>query len=91
MFSPFIFVLCLVLGIPIARAFAARIARGTPELPPAELLRIRQALEAAEQRSSESDHRVNELEDRVDFLEKLLQAPKPAPPLPPGGGPPMSV
>ncbi len=92
MFSPFLFVIALVLGIPIARALAVRIARGQPSLPADEVKRLRQELlEASEQHAQESDRRVLELEDRVEFLEKLLQAPKPPPPIAPPGGPPVNA
>ncbi len=86
----FIFVLVLVIGAPIAKAFAARIARAQPTLPPDVVQRLRQEIEATEQRAADADKRVAELEDRVDFLERLLQAPK-SPPLVPPGGPPMSA
>ncbi len=87
----FLFVLALVIGAPIAKAIAARIARGQPTLPPEVVQRLRQELEATEQRAQDSDKRVMELEERVEFLEKLLQAPKPRPPLAPPGGPPVSA
>ncbi len=87
----FLFVLLLVVGAPIAKAVAARIARDRPTLPPEVVQRLRQEIEATEQRALDSDKRVAELEDRVDFLEKLLQAPKRPPPLAPPGGPPVSV
>jgi len=91
-FSPFVFVLALVLGIPIARALATRIARGQPSLPADEIRRLRQELlEAAEQHAHDSDQRVLELEDRVEFLEKLLQAPRSPPPIAPPGGPSVKV
>ncbi len=86
----FIFIIALVIGAPIAKAFAARIARGQPTLPPEVVQRLRQELEATEQRVQDSDKRVAELEDRVEFLEKLLQSPK-RPPLVPPGGPPVSA
>ena len=87
----FIFVLLIIMGAPIAKAIAARIARGQPTLPVDAIQRLRQEIEASEQRAQDSDKRVAELEDRVDFLEKLLQAPKARPPLPPPGGPPVSA
>ncbi len=87
----FLFVLALVVGAPIAKAIAVRIARGQPTLPPDVVQRLRQEIEATEQRAQEADKRVAELEDRVDFLERLLQAPKSPPPLIPPGGPPVSV
>ncbi|HEX9108405.1 MAG TPA: hypothetical protein VF832_14275 [Longimicrobiales bacterium] len=88
----FIFVLLIIFGAPIAKAIAARIARGQAELPGDAVARLRQELlEAAEQHAHESDKRVLELEDRVEFLEKLLQAPKSPPPLAPPGGPPVNA
>ncbi len=87
----FAFIIVLVIGAPIAKALAARIARGQPQLPPAEVQRLRQEIEATEQRALDSDKRVGELEERVEFREKLLQAPKSPPPLAPPGGPPVSV
>ncbi len=87
----FLFVLVLVIGAPIAKAFAARIARGQPTLPPEVVQRLRQELESTEQRAADADKRVAELEDRVDFLERLLQAPKSPPPLAPPGGPSVST
>lgn len=86
----FIFIIALVIGAPIAKAFAARIARGHPTLPPEVVQRLRQELETTEQRVLDSDKRVAELEERVEFLEKLLQSPK-RPPLMPPGGPPVSA
>ena len=86
-----IFVLALVIGAPIAKGIAARIARAQPTLPPEVVQRLRQEIEASEQRALDSEKRVAELEDRVEFLEKLLQAPKPRPPLAPPGGPPVSA
>ncbi len=86
----FLFVLALVVGAPIAKAIAVRIARGQPSLPPEVVQRLRQEIETTEQRALEADKRVAELEERVDFLERLLQAPKP-PPLAPPGGPPVGV
>lgn len=88
---PFIFVLMLVLGIPIAKAIAHRISQGGEGVPPDVAMRLKQALDAAEQRAQDADQRVGQLEERVDFLEKLLQAPKPRPPLPPPGGPATPV
>ncbi len=87
----FLFVLALVVGAPIAKAIAVRIARGQPTLPPEAVQRLRQEIEATEQRAADADKRVGELEDRVDFLERLLQAPKSPPPLAPPGGPPVSA
>ncbi len=90
MFEPFTFIIALVLGIPIAKAVASRIARGGQGMPPDQVLGLRKDVEAAEARALDAEKRVNELEDRVDFLERLLQAPK-QPPLVPPGGPPMSA
>lgn len=87
----FLFVVALVVGAPIAKAIAVRIARGQPTLPPEVVQRLRQEIETTEQRALEADKRVAELEERVDFLERLLQAPKSPPPLAPPGGPPVGA
>ncbi len=89
--EPFAFIIALVLGIPIAKAVAARISRGGQGVPVDQVLALKKEVEAAEARALDSDKRVSELEDRVDFLERLLQAPKPRPPLMPPGGPPANV
>lgn len=91
MFEPFTFIIALVLGIPIAKAVATRISRGGQGIPVDQVLALKKEVDAAEQRALDSDKRVSELEDRVDFLEKLLQAPKPPPPLMPPGGPSAQV
>ncbi len=83
MFSPFLFVLLLVIGIPISKAIALRIQKGAEGVPPDVLQRLKEEIESAEQRALDSDKRVAELEDRVDFLERLLQAPKAQATLPP--------
>ena len=72
----FIFILLLVIGGPIAKAIALRIQKGGEGVPPDLVRRLKDEIDAAEQRSLDSDKRVSELEDRVDFLERLLQAPK---------------
>ena len=90
MFEPFTFIIALVLGIPIAKAVATRISRGGQGVPTDQVLALRKEVEATEARAVDAEKRVTELEDRVDFLEKLLQAPK-QPPLVPPGGPPMNV
>lgn len=82
-FSPFLFVLLLVMGIPISKAIAGRIQRGGEGPAPDLLRRLKEEVEAAEARTLDSDKRMAELEDRVDFLEKLLQAPKGQATLPP--------
>ncbi len=90
MFEPFTFILALVLGIPIAKAVAGRISRGGQPPPSDQVVALRKELEAAESRAVDAEKRVNDLEDRVDFLERLLQAPK-QPPLVPPGGPPVNA
>ncbi len=93
----FMFVLILAIGGPIAKAIAMRIQKGGEGIPPEMLQRLKEAVDAADQRVMDSDKRVSELEDRVDFLERLLQAPKgqatlpPAAPVPPAApAPPAS-
>lgn len=83
----------LILGIifvfgPVARSIARAIDRvGHPAVgggPPSS--EVQKALAVAEQRLSESEARLAALEDRVDFYERLLQAPKAtssSPPAPP--------
>lgn len=80
----FILVILMLILVPIARAIADRIGSSGPA--PIEIDRVRRALEAAEQRAADGDQRVAQLEERVDFLERLLQAPKPGTGLPPSGG-----
>ncbi len=78
----FVLIILMMVLVPIARAIADRIGSGGPS--PVELERVRRALEAAEQRAADGDQRIGQLEERVDFLEKLLQAPRAGERLPPG-------
>src|SRR5512146_396364 len=89
-FSPFLFVLLLVMGIPISKAIAGRLQRGGEGPSPDLLRRLKEEVEAAEARTLDSDKRMAELEDRVDFLEKLLQAPKGQATLPPAAAAPAA-
>lgn len=79
----FLFILLLVIGGPIAKAIAWRIQKGGEGVPPDLLRRLKEEIDAAELRALDSDKRVGELEERVDFLERLLQAPKSQATLPP--------
>ena len=65
----------LFIGAPIAKALARKIEQqGTgPTLPEAEL---RRALQATEQRLSDSETRLAVVEEKLDFYEKLLAKPK---------------
>ena len=82
-----VFVIALIfVGGPIARAIARSIERGGPRpgQAPGVESDLRQALQVAEQRLSDSETRLAALEDRLDFYEKLLANPTsssaPAPP-----------
>ena len=81
-----VFVIALIfVGGPIARAIARSIERGgRPAQNPGVESDLRQALQVAEQRLSDSETRLAALEDRLDFYEKLLANPTsssaPAPP-----------
>lgn len=71
----FLILVIVFLGAPIARAIGRSIeSRGSspPGLPDPEM---RKALQAAEQRLSDSETRIAALEERVDFYEKLLANP----------------
>ena len=71
-----VFVMILIfIGAPIAKAIARSIERGStpPSLPEAEL---RKALQSAEQRLSDNESRLAQVEEKLDFYEKLLAKPK---------------
>jgi hypothetical protein len=63
----------LFVGVPIAEAVATRIKKSGG--PDAE--EMKKALRVAEQRLADSETRIAALEERVDFYEKLLAAPRP--------------
>ncbi len=63
----------IFVGVPIAEAIAARIKKGGG---PGEE-ELKKALRHTEQRLAASETRISALEERVDFYEKLLAAPKP--------------
>lgn len=70
----FFFLLLFVLA-PLARALARRIERR--DLPNPQLEgELRKALNEAEQRLADNETRIDALEDRVDFYEKLLANPE---------------
>jgi hypothetical protein len=83
----FLIIAIIFVGAPIARAIARSIERapgsawtGFPKDDP----EVKKALEAAEQRLSDSEARLAALEERVDFYEKLLRNPtSPSLPAPP--------
>lgn len=60
------------MGVPIAEAIATRIKKGGTPVPPD----LDKALRNAEQRLAANETRISALEERVDFYEKLLEAPK---------------
>lgn len=64
------------LGAPIARAIARSIERHGLQNVASPDPELRRLLTAAEQRLSDSETRIAALEERVDFYEKLLAAPK---------------
>lgn len=70
-----ILLIVLFIGAPIAKAIARSIERGSmpPSIPEAEL---RRALQAAEQRLSDSETRLAAMEEKLDFYERLLTKPK---------------
>lgn len=73
--SFFLIIALIFVGVPIAEAIATRIRKsGGPDQA-----QLKEALRAAEQRLAASETRLAALEERVDFYEKLLAAPKPAP------------
>lgn len=81
-------VVCTALGIPIVRALVRRIERRGTRGPEgevvtlrSEVLELRQRLESLE----EAGQRVAELEERVDFAERMLAQHRQARPLAPGG------
>jgi hypothetical protein len=80
-----IFVLALVVLGPLARAVSARISRPVQPVDTGLVQSLRRELEATEARTQESDRRIAQLEDRLDFMEKLLREPKSRQQLPPGG------
>lgn len=79
------FILLLIfVAAPIAKGIGRRLERapGPPDL--GRDVELRQALQLAEQRLSDSETRLAALEERVDFYERLLANPtsssKPGPP-----------
>lgn len=70
-----IVIIVLFIGAPIAKAFARKIEQqgAGPSLPEDEL---RRALQATEQRLSDSETRLAVVEEKLDFYEKLLAKPK---------------
>jgi hypothetical protein len=75
----FIFFGILFVAAPIARAIARSIER-SPTAPwkggDDEAESLKKALQAAEQRLSDSETRLAALEERVDFYERLLANPE---------------
>ncbi|HET9441417.1 MAG TPA: hypothetical protein VFO52_14670 [Longimicrobiales bacterium] len=65
------------MGVPIAEAIASRIKKGGGSTDDKE---VQKALKLTEQRLAASETRIAQLEERVDFYEKLLSAPKDRPP-----------
>ena len=65
-------VVAIFIGVPIAEAIAARIKKSGP----VDQGELEKALRNAEQRLSAQETRIVALEERVDFYEKLLEAPK---------------
>jgi hypothetical protein len=76
-----VFTLLFTVVVPLGRALVKRLeGRGTPGDGP-EIDEIRSRLQSLEAR----DARVAELEERLDFAERLLTREREAPPLGPGG------
>ena len=66
-------IVALFIGVPIAEAIATRIKKGGL---PADQKQLEDLLRNAEQRLAANETRISALEERVDFYEKLLEAPK---------------
>jgi predicted RNase H-like nuclease (RuvC/YqgF family) len=60
------------MGVPIAEAIATRIKKSGP----LDQKSLETALRQAEQRLAANETRISALEERVDFYERLLEAPK---------------
>jgi hypothetical protein len=70
-----VFILALIfIGAPIAKAIARSIEQKGLHPAPNDS-ELKQALQLAEQRLSDSETRLAALEDRLDFYEKLLANP----------------
>jgi hypothetical protein len=78
----FLWLAIIMLGLPVARAVAVRIA-ARRDTDPALAEQLRKHLEIAESRAEEGERRIAQLEEKVDFLERLLRDPKSAGRLPP--------
>jgi hypothetical protein len=65
-------IVAVFIGVPIAEALAARIKKNGP----IDSSDLEKALRNAEQRLAANETRISTLEERVDFYEKLLEAPK---------------
>jgi hypothetical protein len=71
-----VFIMILIfICAPLAKAFARSIEQrgATPSLPEAEL---RKALQSAEQRLSDNETRLAQVEEKLDFYEMLIAKPK---------------
>jgi hypothetical protein len=73
---PIMVIALIFVAAPIARAIARQIERQGTRPPVADNPEVRQALQVAEQRLSDSEARLAALEERVDFYEKLLSNPE---------------
>jgi hypothetical protein len=82
----FLWLAIIMLGLPVARALAVRIAAHR-DTDPMLAERLRKHLEIAESRAEEGERRIAQLEEKVDFLERLLRDPKSAGRLPPPSSP----
>lgn len=72
----FLIIAIIFVGAPIARAIARSIERHGLQNVASPDPELRRLLSAAEQRLSDSETRIAALEERADFYEKLLAAPR---------------
>jgi hypothetical protein len=71
------------LGQPVARALASRFSRPAGAVDAAQVQALRSALGATEDRLAQAEDRITELDEKLRFVEGLLEKPVAAPTLPP--------
>jgi hypothetical protein len=70
----FVIIIIVISAIiaPLAKGYGERLSKGGPD--PADLARLRAEMEAADQRLGDTERRLQQAEERLDFQEKLLSS-----------------
>lgn len=71
------------LGHPVVRALSARLSRPAGAVDSAQVQALRSALGATEDRLAQAEDRITELDEKLRFVEGLLEKPATANSLPP--------